>query len=231
MMKKYSSSIIVAAGTGSRMNSVIPKQFLKVGGKPVLYHTIIKFDKAKYVKEIILVISPEYIDSKELEESIPKQLSKTFKIVQGGDTRQQSVKNGLDQVSPDIPIVMTHDGVRPLIEPQMIDKAVIQCGKKDGVIFAIPAMDTLKEVENNIIKKSLDRDKIWQMQTPQVFKKEILQQGFDLAEKDNFFSTDEASLVERLGIAIHIIQGKKSNIKLTVKEDIQIVEALLKNEN
>jgi len=222
------SAIIVAAGKGSRMQSDIPKQFLLLKGQTVLFHTIGKFLAAKNVNEIIVVVAEEYLESEFVQNSIP-QNNKKISIVAGGKTRQESVWNGLQKVNIKNNCVLTHDGVRPLIDSAIIDNAIEQCQCFDSVIVAIPAVDTLKKVDGTKIIESVDRSKIWQIQTPQIFKKYILEKAFETAHKDNFLGTDESSLVERISSDVHVFEGNKTNIKITVKDDIDIATAIMDN--
>lgn len=164
------SAIIVAAGKGSRMQSDIPKQFLMLREQTVLFHTISKFLKAEFVKEIIVVVAEEYLKSEYLQQSLPKS-DKPIKIVAGGKTRQESVENGLSIVDEKSDVVLTHDGVRPLISSQIIDNAIAECEKFDGVIVGVPAVDTLKKIDGTKIMDSVDRSITWQLHTPQIFKK------------------------------------------------------------
>lgn len=222
------SAIIVAAGKGSRMQSDIPKQFLLLKGQTVLFHSINKFLAAKNVSEIIVVVADEYLKSDFVQKSLPKS-EKLITLVSGGKTRQESVWNGLQKVQSDNEFVLTHDGVRPLICSVQIDAAISQCQNHDGIIVAVPAVDTLKKVDGSKIIDTIDRSVIWQIQTPQIFKKEILQKAFENANQDNFLGTDESSLVERISDDVHVFQGNKTNIKITVKDDIAIATAIMDN--
>ncbi|MFP4547425.1 MAG: 2-C-methyl-D-erythritol 4-phosphate cytidylyltransferase [Fidelibacterota bacterium] len=226
---KFASAIIVAAGKGSRMQSDIPKQFLTLDGRTVLFHTMSQFLKADGVSEIILVIAPEYLDSQWINKSLPASAGKPVRIVAGGTTRQQSVQNGLAAIDHKSEIVLTHDGVRLLIQPDTINAAIEKCMAHDGVIVAIPATDTLKKVAGTQILETIDRKTVWQMQTPQVFKREVLEQAFLYADKQGFAGTDEASLVEQISADLQVLPGRKSNIKITVKEDLAIAKAIMEN--
>ena len=223
------SAIIVAAGKGSRMQSDIPKQFLSLGHRTVLFHTLSQFLKADRVSEIILVVAEEYLDSQWVQESVPSGREKSIRVIAGGSTRQQSVQNGLAAVHQRSTIVLTHDGVRCLIQPDTINAAVDKCDNHDGVIVAIPATDTLKKVAGTRITETIDRKTIWQMQTPQVFKRKVLEQAFAQADKLGFIGTDEASLVEQISQDLQVFRGRKTNIKITVKEDLTIAKAIMDN--
>jgi len=227
----YASAIIVAAGVGARMTSDTPKQYFLLNGRPILYYTIKNFVKAKLVSEIVLVISKEFMDSELLHACIPLGNSSPIKIVAGGKKRQDSVYNGLKSIDEICNIVVVHDGVRPFIDPEKIDETIKMCSEYDGVVVATPAIDTLKEVNNSLIVKTLNRASIWQIQTPQTFRREVLEHAFQKAYKDDFIGTDEASLVERLGMQIGVLIGNHKNIKITTQEDISIAEVLINVDN
>lgn len=224
----YASAIIVAAGIGVRMKSDTPKQYFLLNGRPILYYTIKNFIKAKLVSEIVLIISKEFMDSELLRVCIPPETSKPIKVVKGGKKRQDSVYNGLKSIEECYDIVVVHDGVRPFISPEKIDETIEMCNKYDGVVIATPAVDTMKEVNNSLIIKTLNRTNIWQVQTPQTFRREVLERAFEKANKNNFIGTDEASLVEHLGARIVVLRGDRRNIKITTPEDILIAEVLIK---
>ncbi len=224
------SAIIVAAGKGSRMQSDVPKQFLELAQQTVLFHTIQRFLAANCINEIIVVVATEYLQSNYIRQSLPRTSEKSIQLVAGGATRQASVYNGLQNTRSDNQYVLTHDGVRPLIKPAVIDGAVKACQQFDGVIVAVPAIDTLKKVDNTKIVDGIDRNQVWQMQTPQVFPREILIAAFDNASKRKLSVTDESSLVAKLTNDIHIFPGSKTNIKITTPEDLLIAKAILGND-
>ncbi len=223
------SVIIVAAGVGARMNDTIPKQFMQINSKPILSHTINRFNYSKEVVEIILVVAPQYLDSTLLKTALPENLSVPLKIIEGGEKRQDSVYNGLLAVDPKSSIVAVHDGVRPFVSQKCIKESILSCNHNPGAVVAIRTTDTLKNVKNEIIINTVDRTNIFQVQTPQTFQKNVLLESFKKAQQDNFTGTDEASLVERLGYRIKIIPGSRNNIKITTKDDLLIAETLIKN--
>ena len=221
------SAIIVAAGSGSRMQSHLPKQFLTLGHQTVLFHTIQKFLKAEHVFEIVVVVAAEYVESEYLKKSIPENTSKPIKIIAGGKTRQESVENGLKATSSDAEYVLTHDGVRPLISTKIIDAAILECKTHSGIIVGVPAVDTLKMVEGAKITQDIDRKEVWQLHTPQIFPKEVLEYSFKIANLDPVTYTDESSLVKPMFDDVHVFHGEKTNIKITVKEDLIIAKAIM----
>lgn len=222
------SAIIVAAGRGNRMKARLPKQFLKLDHHTILQHTLAHFDKHPNIDQIILVVAGAYIESRELQISIPNNFrGRNFVICQGGDSRQESVENGLSKLSQDSQIVMVHDGVRPFISKKIITENIKMAREKGAALTAIPSTDTLKEVQNNKVVTTLDRSRVWKAQTPQTFQKNIIQTAFQKAKENNFVATDETSLVEKFH-AVHIVEGSKYNFKITHREDLLMARAYLK---
>ncbi|MCD6320130.1 MAG: 2-C-methyl-D-erythritol 4-phosphate cytidylyltransferase [Candidatus Desulfofervidaceae bacterium] len=220
------TAIIVAAGIGRRMGSELPKQFLSLKGKPILWHTLARFQKCVAVKEIVLVVNPFWEKESRM---IAAEFSKIVNIVYGGGRRQESVWAGLKEVK-ESEIVLVHDGVRPFVSESLIETVVEGASKWGAVIPALPAKETVKWVENNIIKKTLPRHSIWLAQTPQGFKYDVLKTAYIKAQTEPLEFTDDASLVEQLGIAVRVIPGEPQNIKITTPEDLQWAESLLLRE-
>lgn len=218
--------IIVASGSGSRMNAHIPKQFLPLRGKTVLDWTIKLFLTLPNIHEIILVLPPSYIAKykKYLSKSRPGPM---FHIIAGGKRRVDSVKAGLGAVSKESDIIVIHDGVRPLTLPQDI-KRCIDSGRRWGAaIAAAPCTDTVKRSnKNGFVHDTLDRTCVWLVQTPQVFKKEILTSIF----KKNRISdvTDDSQLIEKIGKKVKIVPVGSYNRKITYSEDLVYAESVLK---
>ncbi|MFN8436696.1 MAG: 2-C-methyl-D-erythritol 4-phosphate cytidylyltransferase [Cytophagales bacterium] len=220
-MKKY--AIIVAGGSGKRMGSEIPKQFLALQKKPILFQTLHKFENI--CDDIILVLPENQIE-------YFHKLCKKFKfntkakIVTGGIERFHSVKNGLDQLNLDNEaVVAVHDAVRPLVSKELIIKS-FECAYSHGnCVVAVPSKDSLRKISEGK-SKSVTRSEYFMVQTPQVFNLNILKEAYQ-QEYNNF--TDDASVLESLGLNIHLLEGEYSNIKITTKEDLIIAEALLKS--
>lgn len=222
------SAIIVAAGKGNRIGTELPKQFLKLCSKPILYYTLEKFSSNPKIDQIILVIAREYLDSPELKAAIPPSINnKSFQIVAGGATRQDSVKNGLDSISDKNGIVLVHDGVRPFVTDQIINENIIECREAGAVLTAFPVADTLKKVDGNYVLNTIDRSNIWKAQTPQTFRFDILEKAFKKAEDQGLEATDEAGLVEGLH-RVRLVKGHQNNFKITHKEDLTLARALIK---
>ncbi len=216
--------IIVAGGTGSRMQSAIPKQFLLLNGKPLMMYTIEAFYKSQASPSIIVVLHPDQHQywkdlCREHDFRIPHHLAN------GGDTRFQSVKNGLSLIESES-IIAVHDAVRPLVDVNVIDEAYTVAAEKGNAIVAVQSRDSIRQLKNNK-SAALLRDEIYLVQTPQTFRSDILKKAYEQEYQSSF--TDDASVVELSGVDINIVQGNYTNIKVTFPEDIAIAEMLLKS--
>ncbi len=214
--------IIVAGGSGSRMQAAIPKQFLLLNGQPVLMHTIAAFTNTITSPSIIVVLPADYHDywkqlCRDHQFTIPHQL------VSGGETRFHSVKNGLSLINGDA-VIAVHDAVRPLISPILIDEAFTYAAQNGNAIVAVQSRDSIRQLKDGQTSALL-RNEIYLVQTPQVFKSDLLRRAYQQDFKPDF--TDDASVVEQLGININIVNGSYTNIKITFPEDIAIAELLL----
>lgn len=219
-MKKV-SAIIVAAGEGKRFGSA--KQFALLKGKPILDRTLETFEEHMKVTEIILVVREDWLREKYLN-----RYKKLAAVVRGGEKRQDSVMAGFNQLQPDqTDIVLVHDGVRPLVGKDLISRVIEAAEQKGAAIPALSLEDTIKRVEEERVVKTLDRLTLFKVQTPQGFFYTTLERALRKAKEDSFYGTDEASLVERIGEKVYIVEGDTQNIKITSPEDIHIAEALL----
>jgi 2-C-methyl-D-erythritol 4-phosphate cytidylyltransferase len=217
------SAIIVAAGKGKRFGS--SKQFALLKGKSVLDWCLEKFEANKSVAEIILVLRDENLRGKYLG-----RYHKIAAVARGGERRQDSVLSGLRRIDPEkADIVLVHDGVRPLVGQDLINRVIAAAQEKGAAVPAIPIGETIKLIEKQEVRQTLDREKLFRIQTPQGFTYGILKHALDKAREDNFYGTDEASLVERTGKRVAIVAGEPKNIKITTREDLKIAEALLED--
>jgi 2-C-methyl-D-erythritol 4-phosphate cytidylyltransferase len=225
-MKKY--VIIVAGGSGLRMNSQIPKQFLEIADKPVLMHTLQKFHDFSPDIFIILVLPALAIVT--WEELVEKHHFKVpFTIAKGGETRFESVKNGLALVpGHEESLIAIHDGVRPLVPVEVIAESFEIARTKGCAIAAVALKDSVRQLDENGGSTNLERSKLRQIQTPQTFRSNIIKYSFQQATHDEF--TDDASVAEHAGFEITLIEGSYQNIKITTPEDLLIAEAFLKIE-
>jgi 2-C-methyl-D-erythritol 4-phosphate cytidylyltransferase len=214
------TAIIVAAGSGSRFKSDTPKQFLEINGKPVIAHTIERFHAALSVDSIVLVLAADHT----LDTSA---FSKVAKIVGGGSTRAESVRNGLAVIDADI--VAVHDGARPLVTVDEIERTIAAARETGAACLVAPVTDTIKSIRGTEIADTLDRNKMRRALTPQAFKTEVLRKAFENVDL-NESVTDDCYLIEKFGHPITIVEGSARNIKITHPEDLILAEALLKLE-
>ncbi|MTI30969.1 2-C-methyl-D-erythritol 4-phosphate cytidylyltransferase [Xanthovirga aplysinae] len=223
-IKKY--VIIVAGGSGSRMKTTLPKQFLEVGGKPILMHTLSAFHHYDSKIEIILVLPEKDMEQWDsLCEAHSFRLS--YQIKKGGISRFQSVKNGLEAIK-DEGLVAIHDGVRPFIDRDVIDGAFRTAAEKGNAVVAVPLKDSIRKLENSYTV-ALDRNLYRLVQTPQVFRTEIIKKAYDQSEKAEM--TDDASVAESAGLKIELVPGHYENIKITTPEDLYLAEAILRRKS
>lgn len=217
--------IIVAGGNGARMNSPVPKQFLKLDGKPILIHTINKFLDTDPAIEVIIVVAPEH---RATWENLCKEYDfhKPVKLANSGESRFQSVKNGLELVT-DLSIVGVHDAVRPLVTSKTIIAAYKAAEMYGNAIPAIPISDSIRQIDStrNI---ALDRSRYCAIQTPQCFRSDILKKAYQQDYKYTF--TDDATVVEAMGEEIRLVDGNPDNLKITSPKDLIVAEALMKAE-
>ena len=226
-------AIIPAAGLGTRMGKASAdsaaserKQFIEIGGAPVLMHTLRRFFEAETISEIILAVRDA--DRELVEECLASEgAKKPIQLAPGGNNRQESVKNGLALAPADADVIAVHDAVRPFVTAELIDQAVRQAETDGAVILGVPAVDTVKRVDQKIVHATLPRERIMLAQTPQVFQAGLLRKAFARAEQDGFVGTDEASVVEHLGEDVHVMLGSERNIKITRPGDLSLAEFYL----
>ncbi len=222
-------AIIAAAGQGTRMAGKRPKQFLELAGIPIVFHTLKAFEQCDLIEEIIVVVAADQADGF-LSLADKDELRKIRAVVPGGTTRAESVRNGLRAVDEaNVEIVAVHDGVRPFVTPDEIGRTV-QAAKLEGAAILVSApVDTIKEVKDGVVVKTLQRAELRNALTPQCFTYRLLHDAYEKADVLDPKLTDESSLVERLGVKIVTVEGSSRNIKITRPEDIAVAEALLKN--
>jgi 2-C-methyl-D-erythritol 4-phosphate cytidylyltransferase len=222
------SALIVAAGEGIRMGNPVPKQYLMLGDRPVLSHTLINFVSSKLFDTLYLVVRESDFDFCRQTILGPLNLSKDVKLVAGGAERQDSVYNGLRAFKKRQGIVAIHDGVRPFVSFHQLKLCIDGARETDACILAVPVADTLKKVsDNGLVDCTLERERVWHAQTPQAFKYDLIMEALEAARQEGYIASDDALLVERLGHKVKIIEGSRSNFKITTPEDLQIALALL----
>ena len=222
-------ALIPAAGMGKRMQAGMNKQYLQVGGMPILARTVAVFEQAPFVDAIYIISPADEVHYCEREVVAAFGYTKVKGVIVGGAERQHSVINGLRAMeADDEDVVLIHDGVRPFVSVHVLQRAIEVARTTDGALVAVPAKDTIKMVENGIIRETPPRETLWLAQTPQAFRYGVIRAAHELAEAEDFLGTDDASLVERLGKEIHIVLGDYRNIKITTPEDLVLAEAFLK---
>ena len=219
--------IIPAAGAGTRLNLPLPKPFVKINGRPLCAYTMAAFEECPLVDSVILVGHNDQIAH---FKKVVRQygFKKVVKIIAGGKTRRQSVARGLAMLDEDTELVVVHDGARPVVSPRIIQQAIGLCRNWPAVAVGVPVASTIKKVNTKdlFIEETLDRDGLWEIQTPQVFQKNAILKAHQQNISDS--ATDDAVLVERLGIKVKVLLGDYKNIKVTTTADLTIAESFLK---
>ena len=222
------AAVIPAAGQGKRMGGGTVKQFLPLKGKPILAHTLDVFEAASAITEVVLVVSEDYVAACQKDIVQRYRLKKVRRIVVGGAERQHSVYNGLLALDKSVDLVVVHDAARPLITPDLLNWAVSEAWERGSVVMAVPVKDTIKVVgATGLIHDTPERRRLWAAQTPQIFPYGVLLGAYEKARREAFVGTDDASLVERLGQAVHVIEGSPENMKITTPEDLLLAEMIL----
>ena len=222
------AAIIPAAGSGIRMGLSSPKQFFELEGVPILIHTLRVFQQADAVGHIIVVVPAD--DCSRVEDLVQRNnLTKVSRVVAGGKERQDSVFTGLEALPEEVELVLVHDGVRPFVPLSVIENCLLEAEKSGAAMAAVRVKDTLKAVSSRkVVEKTINRADVWQAQTPQVATKALLKKAYALAaEKENFIATDEAGLLELLGVPMKVVEGSEKNIKITRPEDLILARAIL----
>lgn len=220
--------VIVAAGTGSRMNMGINKQFIKLEGKEIIAYTIEKFYNNSNIEDIVVVVKEDESEFFK-KEILDKYNFKNVKIAYGGKERQDSVYNGLKLLDEKCDVVLIHDGARPFVSDKIIDKSIEEAKEHKAIVVGVPVKDTIKVIDNdkNIVD-TLNRSVLWAVQTPQTFDYNILIDAYKDAFKNKFYGTDDAMLVERIGYKVKMLEGSYNNIKITTQEDLNIGSQILR---
>lgn len=220
--------IVVAAGKSERMGTDVDKAFLALGTRPVLVYSLMAFEQCPLIDGVILVVRKDRLES-------AKGMAQVFgcgkvkTIVAGGATRQASVRNGLQVLGDDVDVVAVHDGARPCVTAALIEETVKSAKRHGSGVAAVKVTDTIKEVERNmVVSRTVDRMKLWAVQTPQTFKADLIRRAYDYVEKKKLTVTDEASAVEALGERVYLVPSPGSNVKITTPEDLTLAATILK---
>ena len=224
------AAIIVAAGKGIRMRDQMRKQYLALAGRPIIVHTLTVFGQCHRIDHIYLVIPSDDFEFCRRNILGQANLAQKVSLIAGGVRRQDSVYNGLQQVDPNCRVVVIHDGVRPLVQPDHLSACIDGAEKSGACILGIPVHDTLKRIDQagNVVH-TIKRDTVWLAQTPQAFRFDLIKKAHERAISEGYQGTDDASLVERMGSEVSIFQGSRRNIKITHQEDLKFALALLEN--
>lgn len=231
------SVILPAAGLGTRMGRAAPekagtsrKQFMLLEGSPILLHTIRKFVDTPEVVEIVVALRAD--DMGWVRDLLAaERFSKPVRLVEGGDSRQESVENALATLGPGTELVAVHDAVRPFIEQPVLEKVFAEAAETGAAIVGIVPVDTVKQVHRNKIRQTIPRERLVMAQTPQVFRYDLLKEAFAKAREDSFNGTDESSLVERLDqVEVSVVMGSDRNIKITKPSDMDLARLFLAEE-
>ena len=232
--------ILPAAGLGTRMGKgsaektgTSRKQFMLLEGSPILLHTVRRFAASDRVSELVVAVRAEDM------EWVGAMLAGEFhgrkvRVVEGGNSRQQSVENALRSLGPETDLVAVHDAVRPFIDIEIIHRAFDEAAETGAAIVALPAVDTVKQVNRGNgktrVRTTLQRDNLVLVQTPQVFRYELLERAYEAAQRDGFIGTDESSLVERLDVEVAVVAGSDRNIKITRPADMELARLFLRED-
>lgn len=223
------TALIPCAGQGKRMGGPVSKPYLEVNGRPLLAYTLEKFEKHPLVDEVVLIVHQDAVCYCQKEVVDKYGFSKVKEITGGGRERQDSVAAGLSLLKEDVKWVIVHDGVRPLITEEIITKAIETAFELGSAVVAVPVKDTIKVSNPDFtVKETPERCFLWQVQTPQVFDRDVLVRAYEEATRNGWQGTDDSSLVERLGVKVHLVEGEYSNLKITTPEDLRYFKEMLR---
>jgi 2-C-methyl-D-erythritol 4-phosphate cytidylyltransferase len=224
------TAIIVGAGEGKRMGGTIPKSFLPIAGRPLVLRALDRCFSARSIEKVILVVADDEMQRTQAVMQNDLNFSHRPWVLQaGGATRQKSVRRGLEKLDSNCEIVVIHDAARPLVSASLIDRCVDEACRVDAVVVGVPVRNTIKIVSEDLwVQATPARNSLWEIQTPQVFRKELIVQAHDRAFRQAIDATDDATLVEQLGTPVLVVSGETTNIKITTPEDILLAEALLR---
>jgi 2-C-methyl-D-erythritol 4-phosphate cytidylyltransferase len=221
-------AIILAAGVGKRMGAATNKQLLFLDNKPIIAHTLQVFDDCRAVDGIYLVVNQKDLPAVQEEILETYRFNKVMKLVMGGRLRQDSVKNGLEAIEPPCDTVVIHDGARPFVTPSFIEKGIFLMEMFDAIVPAIPVKDTIKVVsKEGFVVKTLERDSLWHVQTPQTFKYELIAKAYRDGMAKKLYGYDDATFLEYSGKKVRVIEGSPYNIKITTPEDLTTARGIL----
>jgi 2-C-methyl-D-erythritol 4-phosphate cytidylyltransferase len=220
-------ALIPAAGQGRRLSVAVAKQYIAVGGMPILARTLRVLDDNPLVDGIVVAVGAGQREALEGLVLRPYRCHKLLQVVAGGIERQDSVVRALRAVPAECEVVVVHDGVRPLVTQEVLTAVIAGAEESGAALAAVPARDTVKQVEGRVVRSTLDRETIWLAQTPQAFSADLFRRAHAAAARDGIRGTDDAALVERLGVPVQVVLGSEENIKVTTLADLVLAEAIL----
>jgi len=224
------TAIVLAAGEGRRMAAGISKSYLPIAGRPLVLRTLDHVFSAQTVETVVLVVPGGEVEHwQSMLRSDAALKNRRWLLQAGGASRQQSARRGLDRVGSDCDIVIIHDGARPFVSAGLIDRCVIAAVEKGAVVAGLPVRDTIKTVSpHHWIQSTPERNALWEIQTPQVFKRELIVAAHERAEREGIQVTDDAMVVERIGTPVYVLEGERTNFKITGPEDLWLAETLIR---
>ena len=227
---KRVTAIVLAAGQSRRLGGAIPKTYLPIAGRPLVLRTLDRMFSAASIAEVVLVVAADQLQRCEQMLRADAALKNCPWVLQaGGATRQQSARRGLDRVNAHAEIVIIHDGARPFVSPGLIDRSVNTAVEKQAVVVGLPVRDTIKVVSpEGWIQTTPERSALWEIQTPQAFQRELIVSAHERAERDGAAVTDDAMVVERTGTPVYVLEGERTNFKITLAEDVWLAEVLIR---
>jgi len=221
-------AIILAGGAGKRMGAPTNKQFLLLDNKPIIVHTLEVFEECRAIDGIYLVVNQKDLSIFQEEILETYRFPKLMKLVIGGRLRQDSVRNGLEAIDNSCNTVVIHDGARPFLTPSFVEKSISLMEMFDAIIPAVPVKDTIKVIsKEGFVVKTLERDSLWHIQTPQLFKFDLILKAYREGMARKLYGYDDATFLESLGTRIKVIEGSPYNIKITTPEDLVIAQGML----
>lgn len=223
-------AIVAAAGQGKRLGTQIPKPFVMLNNYPIIYYSLNVLSESEVIDYILVIVAKDRVVYCQQEVVEKYKFSKIYNVIEGGEHRQDSIYNGLKKVLPDTDLILIHDGARPFVTHQLIERTIAEAKEIGAAIVGVPPVDTIKSInDEQWVGETLDRDKLVMIQTPQVFRYTLLKDAYEKAYQENFYATDDALLVKRIGGKIKLVDGDYENIKITVPYDLLVAEAILKH--
>lgn len=212
-----------------RLGTELAKPFIEIAGKPILNHTLEKFINIQGLRQIIIVASPQNVSLVQELTSEYSGADLNLTVVEGGKERQDSIYNALEKVQENVELVMVHDAVRPFVKSSQVLRCIESASEHGAAVLAMPVKDTIKNVDaENFVKATPDRSKLWQVQTPQVFKAKMLVDAYEWAMKEGVTGTDDSSLMEAFGGKVKVVEGDMGNFKITYPIDLKMAEQIIK---